>query len=1195
MQVVNSDKTGFPSRKEERWEIFACFPHRFSTTSMAQVVFPYFHLSILIMSTSFLYSLLLLPFPILSVCPAALSILISPSTPVSLSLSLQNPAPQSCAYTLFSLSTATSLPDSFPGLVVDALHETFLSLLTRESLEQEARLLNANDYELDGVERIRTEEDWEAIGAVVKWMQIKRICVFTEAQFDKKNRLLDAFSDLETEIFQISQELDLTTLELLIRKQIKGRGYTSFLLLLSPPTTIRVCQALESNKMGKNQLLFMLSWQSALYRFEKAENLPEFARTGPVFLAEKNCEETGNEGELLICRVQNHIEDNTSRGSLTIMNIVQNEAQNIGYIQNHTISASLPTTSHGEAGPVAFSSIIISFNNGTLNPPGVEAGTTEPADYLGVQLMVAHIQRTREILPFHNLAIRNVSLGIYEFDADWMSAQLQTLTREELGIAMLASEYSGVTMGLYSVLQRLNYVIPLVGAANTSPALTSPVTYPLYTRVAMSDAYMSVLYGRMLDQFGWKNIVVLYCDDPWSEGLYTLLKAETTRRGITIKNQEKYRQVPTSLTGNYSDYIETYQDIVNSKVRIAVVILYGDALTVSLEALYDLGMRQGDMFFLAVEWMSPSFFQQEDSVLAAKLMEICNGALQFFPAVKIGSVGETLSKEYENMFEAEMPFYACFYYDAAYLIASALDFLVVSGGDYESTEVFNKVTRSTRFRGCTGVVTIQEGTNDRYPMMYSILNAQVNSNGTVNIAIVGTYNPSGLVLFNFTSPIIWPDNTTTTPPDTRFSSIDCPFEEKQIVTYVPGMLVAYLSLVAISVVTIFLTGFIWKKWWNLRAEQLTMKAEITFDDYVLLGTIAVEMLQYGAMGPTFPSWAATLQMASDSFSVNLETMIRLKGGMFWNILRVTLAGVAAWMGLLMVVFFKLDVRYKFCFSRLGDLAEKALPILGNMCFLPIISILMSVFQCGQAVQHGTELDYTDAFLKQDCYQQCWTSPHLYYAIASVVGLFLYAPAAIMMRPTWQNMQPYLHVKTSPAYLMIKTMYQVAIIVMSKTLKAVHDLTHTILFLCVTGLFCAVTMKWRPYGYGRPNLWHSISLLSVVWLTLLSLLDILVGEAPPYVWLGLFLFGITSLCVFGVIWQILRLPALLYRSKGIHVMDLFRFMFSRGNKYLYLFNRNRVPDETSRESERRLAAQSGNIPSQIVPTFARPRSTGTVLV
>jgi len=117
---------------------------------------------------------------------------------------------------------------------VDVLHDTFLSLLTRESLEPGVSLLNANAYELVGVERIRTEEDWEAIGAVAEWMHIKRICVFVEAQFNKKNRLLGAFSNLETVIFQISQELDLTTLELLIRKQIKAQSYTSFLLLLSP-------------------------------------------------------------------------------------------------------------------------------------------------------------------------------------------------------------------------------------------------------------------------------------------------------------------------------------------------------------------------------------------------------------------------------------------------------------------------------------------------------------------------------------------------------------------------------------------------------------------------------------------------------------------------------------------------------------------------------------------------------------------------------------------------------------------------------------------------------------------------------------------------------------------------------------------------------------------------------------------------
>ena len=139
------------------------------------------------------------------------------------------------------------------------------------------------------------------------------------------------------------------------------------------------------------------------------------------------------------------------------------------------------------------------------------------------------------------------------------------------------------------------------------------------------------------------------------------------------------------------------------------------------------------------------------------------------------------------------------------------------------------------------------------------------------------------------------------------------------------------------------------------------------------------------------------------------------------------------------------------------------------------------------------------------------------------------------------------------------------------------------------------MKWRPYGYNRPNLWHSISLLSVLWLTLLSLVNLSTDQVPDMVWMGLFISGIALLCLFGVVWQFLRMPPMLYRSKGIYVGDLFRFMLSRGNKYLYLFQRNRVPEDTSRESERRLAAQSGNVVSQIVPTFAIPRSTGTVLV
>ena len=71
-----------------------------------------------------------------------------------------------------------------------------------------------------------------------------------------------------------------------------------------------------------------------------------------------------------------------------------------------------------------------------------------------------------------------------------------------------------------------------------------------------------------------------------------------------------------------------------------------------------------------------------------------------------------------------------------------------------------------------------------------------------------------------------------------------------------------------------------------------------------------------------------------------------------------------------------------------------IPILSNFFFIPIISILLSVFLCDETT--GDDID--DAILVKDCHVQCWKDDHLIHGIVSGFCLLVFVPTVVYMRP-----------------------------------------------------------------------------------------------------------------------------------------------------------------------------------------------------
>jgi len=363
------------------------------------------------------------------------------------------------------------------------------------------------------------------------------------------------------------------------------------------------------------------------------------------------------------------------------MNLVRNVPVAIGSVQEGQVTLTSAVT-YQDGAPQVYQTIPFSFSNG-LSPEDY-MGESRFQLFAGVDLAMSS---DRSLLQYHSLRQVNLSLGFGEFDEAWARQQVANHTRSSLGVAMLASVYSSVAIGVYEVLDSLHIALPQISATNTAMALSSNEAYPLYMRVVMSDAYMSVLYGKMLKHFGWANIGLLYTNDTHGVGIYETLLTEMRSLNITIRNAANTRALPDNPSDQ--QLLQAASALVVSKARILVLLLVDNDVNRAIAALYDLGMRRGDVVFLAVEWLGPELFQQSDSLMQMKILELCSGAIQFFPASKVGAIGQTFEAQYQAAYHMESPFYACFYYDAAYLLAYALDYMITRGKDYTQPLALN--------------------------------------------------------------------------------------------------------------------------------------------------------------------------------------------------------------------------------------------------------------------------------------------------------------------------------------------------------------------------------------------------------------------------------------------------------------------------------------------------------------------------
>lgn len=980
------------------------------------------------------------------------------------------------------------------------------------------------------------------------WREIILIGTDDDFSVEFLDYLSDFYGISPKYTFILSSSATYQAVEREVSKVLSPLGRKLFLFTCDGKVSTYFLRALNEKKLKGKGYGYLLSYKSSLYDDENGEIFD----TGLLGVIEEGMARMKYEEyikrkiEILLNSIWNICEikcnyyilhydlyaDYINLQQLKLFNIQNYKEHTVGYYENNTLIISDSIIFPGyitqipDNAPVT---ITISIPTDLSNPSG-KLNTLSKPIFAGAEVAIRDIDSSDEILPNFKVIQQDYGYGSLEFEYSWSKNKLESY-KDSFGVALLSSLRSSGAIGLMEILNELDITKPIIGSTNTAVILNDSSTFPYYVRTVLADDYMPTLYMRMCAYFDWEEISILYIDDVWGIGIYETMLKEAELVGVSFKNKEHLRKIPTTFNETNIP-VESIQDVIDSGTRVVILAVIDEEVNMIIEKFYDLGMREGDLLIIAVEWLNMNVITQGEKDSIKKRKELVKGALQFFPRTWIGDLGEKVRNDIKEFSGMEEHYQGCFYYDSTILVALGVDYLTRYGEDYNDPTILINSLRETKFTGCTGYVKINEGSNDRDAMIFSVQNMQYNS--TLDqwyLKEVIIYNPYSTQILKFIAQVQWPLDSTTIPKSMRTSNSDCPFEDNDLHDFTKGRYLFFGACYSIVFLAILTTTLLWFNIWNFSIFPLKDRKEITIRDYYTILTLIVEFLQFANLGPDFTNTNDFIAYISQIASSDLVSLIRFRKGVFWICLNVVISVCVLWFTLMMFVLFKLDAKFqRFRIGRIiAKFSEIFLPIGGELLFLPIMNILLNVFECEQAVGDPSNLDYLDSILTKDCYAKCWHSTHIMYVCLSLISFLIYQPFAVMTLPLWSILEENVNIRPQPQFLMVRVILELILVVIYKTLRKVNEVLHAVVFLILISVYIIYLIIYPPFNYARASCWKILSMLCVLWLSLVAVLNdqlcIYCVLSPSIV----LILGWVIIIGCGVLFIKRKLPALLFNE------------------------------------------------------------------
>lgn len=939
----------------------------------------------------------------------------------------------------------------------------------------------------------------------------------------------------------IPTDIDIDFALQFVGRNIKSRGISVVALLVRPLSALHFLQALEAKKLNKPGFAYILSQEAGRYRYLTRDKAGLLGSGGLIVGEDYDMEASWESLEAR--RLWDH---------LNALGSEIEPAYGLYYTNSSNLmkAASRPadistrtqllfpgqTTAIPRLGKPT---IPTSVNYQWFNPD--LSNFPQQGPYCrGYNIAFEEVNNRTDMLPDYHLLDYSVGFTGLAFNYNFTLSRVQKEI-QNLGLIHFVTSAVASTVGTVQVFRDLNVTIPMATGGGLGSILSNPKTYPLFLHPRVGNPYLMKVLARMIHFFGWTNVATLYGQDKYNaEDSYVLFLTQIEENGINIINPVDLRGIPAVLNNNTNTQLNaSLTAVIESSTRI-LIIFHAYHFTI-LERLYDLGVRSEYVILLMTGMDDATYLKPE----YVKRRVVSKGALMFTPKMFVGEIGQRVKQELIKRDGTGMIPNTCSYYDSAYLYFYATDYLLERGMDYEDPFVIVKAMRETYFHGCSGFIKVEKGSNDRDTSVIVLSNFQYNDdNDSYTIKAVGAYDPLSIQPYQINFPVQWPDDQPTYA-DSKPSYFDCPFLAEVVRDLLAGKIIGLSVDFAIALVTLVATVLIWRRWWNVRVDLLTQKHPIMTEDVLVLFAVVCDYFQFAAVGPNLANLSHLAMSASAALGYDMERLINITNGVYWIVLDTALALVVVWTLICFLKFTRLDVKLGKICSVFDYWTELLMPTLGNLLFLPIISTLTNVYLCFKSTSDSLK----DSFLNKDCYEYCWRSGHIGYAIGSGIGLMCYIPLAVFTRPLWQELQHNVHVKAQPLALMVKSAVQVFLIVLSNTLKRDDPSTHAYIFIAVISLYLVFLCCSRQYNYDRLNLWQILIMFAMLSLAISAHItsvtstdysaNLVSSLAAEYALLG----GIGL----GLQLFVPRFGARLVREKSRDVRGLFRFAFTWGNR------------------------------------------------
>ncbi|CAG9309850.1 unnamed protein product [Blepharisma stoltei] len=836
--------------------------------------------------------------------------------------------------------------------------------------------------------------------------------------------------------------------------------------------------------------------------------------------------------------LHNFLEKNTVKHcpvpNFSIINIQNYRRIIIGNLSNGSLNITSAPIFPGNTTTVPnspFTYIPISIADGLTNP-GYSNSTYKTKE--GAAYALTYIKEHNFFEGFE-MSVTHTDCGADVFNSTYAIACFKAL-RTKLGVGYLTSPFPLTCVGSIMILRSLNVTIPHISEYSQSIYLSNSTVYPEFMRTIKELRYNIEVLLKFFAIFQWSNLIFLYENQSGAIMAYEYVLEKAKKYNINIVNPESERIIKANYRhSDFSEYKQVMKNIINQKVRIFYLNLTPPSCFYFIEDLYDLGLRRGDVIFLAPQRAAYQLLNEKDPNQLRKLNELFYGGLTVDQVEWLGSFGAEVKENFLNIYHSS-PNFKCLSFDAAMLLFNGLKYTIQQGQLVENPRVLIKNLRSQKFTGCSGLVSIDGASNDRSVSVIGIYDMRWNkAEQMIDENQVGIYDIGGEQLFTFSEKIQWYDNTTNIPSDLIIYPNGCPFDPKYKEFSIKSASILYSVDCLCLFVTVITISYAWKKFKGVEIENLKERKLIDSGDYIAFAMVITDFLQHLSFAPDFSDYDSIFT------SISKISMFKVNWTSFTVYFYFMVVLAFLWLFLLLQMVCRFDRKLKkCCFLYYKKISELLLPHIGNLCFLPITSILINEFNCSESI--GSDL--TQSFLKNDCALFCWKGSHINYIILSSVALICYLPTVLYCRPSIEISNNSANIKARPLFIVSKTIFQMIIIVLNNTLMIRSPSLYGLICIIIIILFLLLWLKKQPYNYHQCNLLSFISYLALLWTIAISSISKQVDYHYSAFWKGLQYGGWISIIVIGRIFQLKYCPTLLFSEDPPDIAMFFKFSLSK---------------------------------------------------